>query len=141
MDYLDTSLVVAILTNEAATANARSWLESCPLGNTYISDWVVTEVSSDLSIKVRTGALPVDHRAAAQAFFRQLIAESFALLPVNSFHFHMAAQFADQHRLGLRAGDALHLAIASDVGARLCTLDRRLAEAASEIGAAVLYLA
>ena len=46
----------------------------------------------------------------------------------------MAARFADQYALGLRAGDALHLAICADRGAIICTLDRRLAEAALALG-------
>ncbi|MDE2464494.1 MAG: PIN domain-containing protein, partial [Alphaproteobacteria bacterium] len=45
-----------------------------------------------------------------------------------------AARLADQHALGLRAGDALHLAICADHGATLCTLDRRLGEAGPALG-------
>ena len=45
-----------------------------------------------------------------------------------------AARFADRHELGLRVGDALHLAVCADHGATLCTLDRRLAEAAPALG-------
>jgi len=49
-------------------------------------------------------------------------------LPVESDDFRTAALFCDQHALGLRAGDALHLAIAARHGAELCTLDRQLAQ-------------
>ena len=45
-----------------------------------------------------------------------------------------AARMTDQHALGLRAGDALHLAIAADHGATVQTLDRRIAEAAPTLG-------
>jgi predicted nucleic acid-binding protein len=38
--------------------------------------------------------------------------------------------------LGLRAGDALHLAVCAEHGATLCTLDQRLAEAAPSVGVA-----
>jgi len=140
MDYLDTSLVVATLTKEAATESARSWLAGRPTEDICISDWVITEVSSALSMKVRTGTLPADHRARALAIFRKMTSESLTTLPVAPSHFHQAALLADQHHLGLRGADALHLAIASDIGARLCTLDRRLAEAATKIGASVLHL-
>ena len=51
------------------------------------------------------------------------------ILLVSGLQFRTAARFADQHMLGLRAGDALHLAICADHGATLCTLDRRLSEA------------
>jgi predicted nucleic acid-binding protein len=37
----------------------------------------------------------------------------------------------------LRAGEALHLAICANHGASLCTLDRRLAEAAPRVGVPV----
>jgi predicted nucleic acid-binding protein len=56
------------------------------------------------------------------------------MLPVTGRHFRSAAQNADQHALGLRAGDALYLAIASEAGAILQTLDRRLAEAGPSLG-------
>ncbi len=45
-----------------------------------------------------------------------------------------AARFAEQYALGLRAGNALHVAVASDRGARICTLDKRLAEVALALG-------
>jgi len=41
---------------------------------------------------------------------------------------------ADQSQLNLRAGDALHPAVCANHGARLCTLDRRLGEAAPRVG-------
>lgn len=140
MHYLDTSVIVASLTNEAASGIARSWLTAQSAGSLFLSDWVVTEVSSALSMKIRTGALPAERRSTKLAYFKKTVGESFTLLPVTSSHFHTAALLADQHQLGLRAGDALHLAIASDVGACLCTLDRRLAAAGTEIGASVLLL-
>ena len=61
-------------------------------------------------------------------------AETFTVLPVSGAQFRTAARFADQHALGLRAGDALHLAICEDHGATLCTLDRRLGEAGPALG-------
>jgi uncharacterized protein len=37
--------------------------------------------------------------------------------------------------LGRRADDALHVAVAAEPGATLCTLDKRLADAAVALGA------
>ena len=48
--------------------------------------------------------------------------------------FRTAARFVDQYALGLRAGDALHLAICADHGVTLCTLDRRLSETGPALG-------
>jgi predicted nucleic acid-binding protein len=70
--------------------------------------------------------------------FARLTAESLTILSVSSLQFRTAARFADQHMLGLRAGDALHLAICADHGATLCTLDRRLGEVGPALGVKTL---
>ena len=134
MLYLDTSLLVATLTNEAETGRMQSWLGQQPPEDLAISDWVATEFSSALSIKLRTGQIGVADRAEALAMFARLAIDSFTVVPVSRLQFRLAARFADQYALGLRAGDALHLAICADQGMTLCTLDRRLCDAGSALG-------
>lgn len=116
------------------------WLAAQAPEELVISDWVTTEISSALSIKLRTGQLQPVHRARALAMFTRLSADSFLLLPVAAPQFRAAARIADQHMLGLRAGDALHLAVCADHGATLCTLDRRLSEAGPALGIQTLLL-
>ena len=134
MLYLDTSLLVAALTNEAETERMQRWLGRQPEDELAISDWVTTEFSSALSIKLRTGQIGAAHRADVLAIFTRLATDSFTVVPVSRLQFRTAARFVEQHALDLRAGDALHLAICADHGAALCTLDQRLSEAGSALG-------
>ena len=65
--------------------------------------------------------------------FTGLCNESLAVKPVSRGQFRLAARFAGQYALGLRAGDALHLAVCAGQGAVLSTLNRRLDEAAAAL--------
>ena len=135
MLYVDTSILVAALTAEIETDRIQAWLTAQPVDQLTISDWTLTEFSAALSMKVRTGQMSIAHRNLSLAGFNQLIANSFEILLVTGSHFRTAARLADRYASGLRAGDALHLAIAIEYGATLSTLDKKLAEAGAELGA------
>ncbi len=140
MLYLDTSLLVAALTNEPRTAEIQEWLATQPPEQLLISDWVITEFSGALSLKVRTNRLTPAHRADALAFFTSLTEESFSVLALSRLDFRTAARFADQHATGLRSGDALHLAVAANHGVRINSLDRGLVRAAQSLGVSAILL-
>jgi predicted nucleic acid-binding protein len=134
MHYLDTSLVVAMVTREPRREDVYGWLESCAGEDMAISPWVVTELSSALSIKLRTGQLDLGARSQSLAAFQGLVSSAFHMLEFDTACFLTAARLTDHHGLGLRGADALHLAVASAHGATLCTLDRTQAAAGLAVG-------
>ena len=134
MEYLDTSLLVAALTNEPRTADTQDWLAGQPAGNLAISDWTITEFSSAMSIKLRMQTLEPTHRADALAMLTTLCEQSLVVLSMTPDDFRTAAHFANQYETGLRSGDALHLAVASNHGLRVQSLDKGLVDAAVTLG-------
>lgn len=137
MIYCDTSLVVAGLSNEPMTQPVQAWLSEQDADTLCISSWVVTEFSSAVSLKLRRGDLDQTGKAQMLSSWQVIQRDHLALVPVPDQAFALAARFCDRDDLGLRAGDALHLAIASLGGHRLATLDQQLASAALAVGVAV----
>ncbi len=134
MDYLDTSLVISLIAPEPSTAAAQEWLATGADDGLAISDWVVTEVASALSLIERVGRLVAEGRAQAWSNLQQLMAADLTVLPVSRQAFQVAAEMAGGASLGLRAGDALHLAVAGEFGARVVTRDVGQAQAARSMG-------
>lgn len=137
MHYLDTSFVVAAFTPEVRTDDAQVWLETQPADLLCISKWVITEIASALAMKVRMGTLSLEDRVGVMKEWNSFSGANVAIFEIAQEDFHTAASFAERHPLNLRAGDALHLAIARRTGSTLMTLDRRMADAAREVGVIV----
>jgi len=134
MFYLDTSLIVAALVNEEASERASAFLwEAVNTTRVVVSDWTLTEFSSAIALKIRTGQLNSDYQAEIQNVFDGLVMETFELIPVERRHFLLAAKLAAQRNVNLRASDALHLAISEETRTELVTLDRRMAEAGAAL--------
>ena len=99
-----------------------------------MSSWTATEFVSALGLKVRRKEL--DQRSAFNALgtFRQVGEDHFTWLSVSPGDIKLAAEFLQQWDLGLRAADALHLAVAKSSGAKqLLTLDDRMLGAAKAL--------
>jgi uncharacterized protein len=132
--YLDTSVVVAALTPEAGSARVQEWIAGQAPGVLAVSEWGRVEFSSALAIKARSKAIDLEQRAAALSAYARFSEESFVILATGDRHMQAAAFIVDQFALGLRGGDALHLAVCAEHGATLCTLDRKLFEAGAILG-------
>jgi uncharacterized protein len=132
--YCDTSLLVAALAQEPASERIFKWLQGCDAGTLFISDWTITEFSSAIALKFRAGHLNSEERADVLAAWTIHRKSSLTALVVTPAHFTSAAIYAERADLGLRAGDALHLAIAAVNGCSLATLDDRQGKAAAELG-------
>ncbi len=133
MLYVDTSVMVALCTHEAKTAQAHKWYAACT-DDIASAAWCVTEFASALGIKQRTGQLTAEQAHTAWAQFERMCANDLQLLPVEPGHFHQAAKLCEDVSAALRAGDALHLACA--IGARatgLITLDSVMAKNAKRL--------
>jgi predicted nucleic acid-binding protein len=132
--YLDTSLVVTALVAEPGSDAVLEWLSAHHSDRFVVSDWVVAEFSAALSIKLRTNQIDAEAREIALAKLGDLISGEFGCLHVAREQFRLAAMFSNRSLTGLRAGDALHLAIASSHSIKLCTRDARQAEAGAGLG-------
>lgn len=130
MFYCDASLLVAILTPEVHSRVADDWIRQQDAGTLWISPWVTTEIASALAMKQRRGVLTAADRRASIALTQQLTTRTFGLIAVEARHFALAGERMVDTGDGLRAGDALHLAVASDHRLGIATLDLDLEEAA-----------
>lgn len=127
MIYVDTSVIVALMTVEPKTPSVTTWFaELCEIP--IASDWLLTEFHSAISMKLRTGQLKKQHAKRIREEFEIMVDGGLRLIPVSRTAFALAAKMVQQTQTGLRAGDSLHLAVALEVGATyMATLDEILA--------------
>lgn len=137
MFYVDASVWVAALTSEPDTQRSQVWLASVS-GQTAITPFTEVEVASALSLKVRARTLPAREMAIAWRMFREGVVGSAILLQVTASHMAAAARLAGRPELKLRAGDALHIAVADEADLPLCTLDKTMRAAALTLGLEVV---
>jgi predicted nucleic acid-binding protein len=137
--YLDTSALVALLTNEPATAKVSAWFadNALPLVS---GDWCAVEFASALAAKQRAKQLRAVHVKAAHAAFETLCDGGLQLVPVSRAAFYKAAALCKPADTGLRAGDALHLAVALDAGCTaLAGLDAVVNSSAQVLGLTLAF--
>jgi predicted nucleic acid-binding protein len=135
--YLDTSVLGAIFFREPNAALVFGQVKAARSRGLVISAWTLTEMASVGAIKERTGAIDHATRQQALSTFHRFASSNLTLVEVDPADFRSAAMLIAGPG-GLRAGDALHLALAKRLSADLATLDRRLADAAPACGVPLL---
>jgi uncharacterized protein len=135
MLYVDTSVFVPFFVREPASEAVERWFEQAGTQALGLSSWTVAEFVSAVGIKVRARALADTKGTSVVRQFRSLVRGSFRPIEPTADDFEKAAWLMERFDPGLRAGDALHAAIARNANATsLVTLDKTLARAAGSIG-------
>ncbi|MEK7752638.1 MAG: type II toxin-antitoxin system VapC family toxin [Acidobacteriota bacterium] len=134
MRYADTCLLVSLFFRDSGTDAALAWLSAVGVEPIMASHWSLTEFSSAAGLRARAGQIAPKLHREALAKFRRFAAGHLTLAPPEAADFERAAALLDHYATGLRAGDALHLAICARQRAVFCTADKILAEAAIALG-------
>ena len=132
--YVDTSVIVAMLTDEPKTQACKDWfsdLKQAPMSG----DWLITEFYSAIALKQRIGQLREKDVKATMHQFESLTNNGgIKLLPIARETFTKAGKLTQQYA-NTRAGDALHLSVAMQCEAKaFVTLDNAQAASAKQMG-------
>ena len=135
MLYFDTSFLVPLILPEATSELIAEFFEDLPADDLTVSDWTRVEFASLLSREVRMGNLDAAAARKAGSRFEAMVEESFVVLLPSRDDFDRAREWLMHFDTGLRAGDALHLAVASNRGAdAVYSLDKLMVAAGQALG-------
>ena len=138
MVYLDTSALVPLFVRESTSDQVQSALSALASREPAVSDWVLLEFNSAIAARVRSGSLGRPEGREAIRKCENLTNASFVVCTIASADIAAARLYVEYFPSGLRAADALHLAVARRLSARLLTMDRVQARAARRLGLTVL---
>jgi len=131
MHYCDTSFVTPLVLPEPASDALTAFLMKSRPRELAVSLWTNVEFSSLVSRRLRMGELTEDQAEIARAAFQGMVARSYRMLLPSVADYALAAKLLENYKTGLRAGDALHLAIAKNHGAKMIySLDVGMVKAA-----------
>ena len=135
MLYFDTSFLVPLTLPEATSDKIANFIRKLPTEQLTVSHWTRVEFASLLAREVRMGGLSAQAAAQADARFEDMVMESFVVLLPNADDYSLAKAYLGNYQPGLRAGDALHLAIANNHRAEaIYSLDKTLLKAGKVLG-------
>lgn len=135
MLYFDTSFLTPLFRPEATSRQVQPFVAGLATASLAVSHLVRIEFSSLLAREVRMRSLAEPDAAALDRAFEDTLRRSFAVLTPAPADFDLARQFLNDYATGLRAGDALHLAIARNRDARaIYSLDKAFLKAGRHLG-------
>jgi predicted nucleic acid-binding protein len=112
--YFDTSFLAPLVLPESTSDKIAAFVRRLPVEEFTVSHWTRVEFSSLIARDVRMSVLDAAAGARADARFEAMVDASFAVLLPNADDFGLAKRYLGKFNTGLRAGDALHLAIAGN---------------------------
>jgi uncharacterized protein len=125
--YFDTSFLAPLVLPESTSDKIAGFVRRLPVEELTVSHWTRVEFSSLIARDVRMSVLDAAAGARADARFEAMVDASFAVLLPNADDFGLAKRYLGKFNTGLRAGDALHLAIAGNrQAAAIYSLDKGL---------------
>ena len=135
MFYLDTSFAAALFVPDAHSSRALQWLQARAAAALTISAWVRAEFASVLARQVRMRRMAARTADLAIEDFRQWSSTHCEIIAPAPADFDSAIDLMRDYASGLRAPDALHLAIARNWGnLTLVAFDASLNAAAVRAG-------
>jgi predicted nucleic acid-binding protein len=134
--YLDTSVIVALLTDDPLHTRAdRFFRDDRPI--LMISDFASAEFAAVIARRVRVGAIAADQARIGFSLLDAWSARSATRVEISAADGAVAEAFLRRLDLPLQAPDAIHIAIAERIGATLVTFDRQMEAGARALGMAV----
>ncbi len=134
--YLDTNILVALLTPEPFSGRADTFIQNNaePL---IVSDFAVAEFSSAVARRVRMREFTIEQAGIALVGLDEWVTRAADRAEISAGDVALATTYIRRFDLPLRTPDALHIAIAQRLDATLVTFDRGMAVAAGMLGMAV----
>ena len=134
--YLDTSVFVALLTDDLFTARAESYFRD-NTESIIVSDFGAVEYASVLARRVRTRVITREEARESFSAFDVWRTRTSQRAEINTSDLALAEAWLRRLDIALRTFDAVHLAIAQRLGATLVTFDRQMAASARALGTPV----
>jgi predicted nucleic acid-binding protein len=134
MNYFDTSYLIPLVKPEPLSDRVAAFVEEVADDGLVTSQWTIVECRSALAREVRMERLSASDFRSYCRHIDEIMANSFQIILPIEEDFRSAATMIEAPETGLRAGDAMHVAIAQRLEAQILTLDRRMTTVARRHG-------